>query len=455
MKIHNKITLNKILIGASIIGAMIAAKPSYEFLKEQYHKYHSKHLIEETEESRSRLESMIDSIGIVIGKNKFLLKKTEREDYISIIESAKRKMNCVADTLLKQHHKYLRKEYTTVESSLDEKKRLEQGINIKTVKVIANESTEQLDQIIKTILKKRQSRDAVWDNEKYIKAVLKKPIEIKAEDEDMGIIGPKYSSKVLIKNEKISNMLAILPIELQNSMGINLLSYLPELEHIQTVCSKAISEKATAMYNSAVDKYMRIKPENDRMEWYRPQKGDTIHGQASLDKLSAQQNSIITLIQDGNSRLTALEKYFDILHEQKIVYVSGHEKRSVRFRHTKSELVTSTKIGRDGGLEISTELETKTYYTDGYSFYYTERTITPEGDNTKEIFVGEKDEEDDLFYFNWNYPDEQKVGYITFWKKLHEEKPHVGGDYNLLQPRIMPLGGDCYSSRRGFQIEKQ
>jgi len=89
---------------------------------------------------------------------------------------------------------------------------------------------------------------------------------------------------------------------------------------------------------------------------------------------------VLNLIAEGNALLTRLEDLHRELHSPYYIFVSGHSRKPTTFSHTKI------------GLDSEGDIEITPYTTNGFKFYYDLTTVTPTGQQTEKVFVGEKDQ---------------------------------------------------------------
>jgi hypothetical protein len=285
---------------------------------------------------------------------------------------------------------------------------------------------------------KRSRRDAAVDNEWFLKARLKKPIDptLQEKPEDLQDMPTKFfvmipkSTEEFVKNglaslspEQSSVMPPLWDGRLFNSLGSNLVTHKLALDHIlQFGKTDKIKEKASKMYCGAMDHYIRVREENDRLSvWYKAQLHDGKYSMDDYKKLLSEQEIPLNDIHQGDNLLRALTAYLNELHEQYYVYVSAHRKQSTSFSHLRSRTRTSSRINSQGHSETYTETYWETYYTDGYKYFYTLTTVRPGTKTDEEIYVGEKDST----WFEWEYSTEETVGWVRKWKRLHEDNSMI------------------------------
>ena len=133
-------------------------------------------------------------------------------------------------------------------------------------------------------------------------------------------------------------------------------------------------------------------------------------------------------------RWRKIREYFDELHEQHYVMVTGHDKDLTSFRHTK--LVEIERIDSDGNKKRSWETEVDHEW--GYKFYYILTTVAPGRSTSERVYVGEKE---GIIFNSWNYRRDEQVGFAREWKRLHDDDKNIRT--GLITPRIEPLLADC------------
>jgi hypothetical protein len=294
-----------------------------------------------------------------------------------------------------------------------------------TPKSLAVRYQDELRQKVLNYCKtKLASRDAVIDNEWYLKARLKKPLApgLTERPEDLGKLPEKYYAMIPASDMMLEDGLKQMSVSenggdgnvdsrLNNSMGYELVKSKRLLDHVVSVVTEqSVKDRMLKMYDSAVEAYLQVAPKNKLLLWYRDEKHDGKMSTEEYKKLQEDQVSVIELIQKGDGFLNDLNKYSKELHEQFYVMVSRTSSSPTTFSH--SELAYDF---------FNDDWYIKHYSTSGFKFYYTLTMVTPGGSKDEEVYVGEKDESDTTNYRSWDYRTEEQVGWVRKWKKLHED----------------------------------
>ena len=291
------------------------------------------------------------------------------------------------------------------------------------IKRAAKQEQELRTKVIDYCHRKKNLRDQVVRNEWLLKARLKKPIdsgfverpsELSGVPDDLFAMIPK-------KSKELESGLSGLEPCLNNSLGANLLSHRPILERInRRGKTAAVRTRASALYDGAVVAYKAVQGENDALsDFYRTEQDDGHYSTEDYERLLAAQQVPVGHIQHGDTSLLQLEHYLQELLTQRFVYVSGHSHESRSFRHTR----TVMSIDIDGN-SVSEE---EVYHTDGYAYFYTLTTVTPQGKSSKTVEVGEIDSR----WREWDYEHNEEIGWVREWKRLYEDNSTIASGKNL------------------------
>jgi hypothetical protein len=164
--------------------------------------------------------------------------------------------------------------------------------------------------------------------------------------------------------------------------------------------------------------------------WYRTREHDSKLSKKEYESLKILQQKAISGIHKGDKALAELDALLGELHEQRIVYVSGHEKDMKTF----TELSTSLGFDSEGDPTINTEFVD----VPGWEFYYVLTTVTPQGTSTQRVYVGEEKG----INSSWSYGTDQAVGWVRSWKRLHYDNSAIlSGRKERLNPVLAEQKG--------------
>ena len=415
------------LAAALALGSVI----SFPYAKTAYKRVKARNLVKAAESEFIKFDTTLAKAREVVEVNSYLLVDEEREKPYAEISDSSGKKAGIKEGIAENNKLFEGKKYDDVRTNLDSRFGLKSGRRETLIDVMKREEQE-LKEVMDFCEGKRDMRNEVWANELYLIAKLKSPYkpEEKEKSERLSILPEELFRQIPAWSEELEEKLKIFDKELHNSLGTSLIHSQPFLEHIlKRGRSERVSDNALKIYHDAENSYMQVMPLNDQLLWYRPQKHDGKMPVVSYQELLEKQRKAVGLIKDGDSQLQMLKNYYNELHEQYYVYVSGHDKEHKRFSHTGFRNVT--KYDFDG--DSYTTTETYTYHTNGWKFYYVATKVTPSSQTNETVYVGE---EDGLFS-SWNYENDEEVGFVRAWKKLHDDNSAiVRGRAEALRPAI-------------------
>jgi hypothetical protein len=438
----------KLIIGSVALGLAIAAPTSYPFIKQAYQKYKAESLISQAEQELKTLDKLITDSETEMRNNSFLMTPPEIKALQDQKEETSDRRIDFNDSLSNEKKKFVLKKYASIRDDLDETRVMEKGAKKPTIINLTKAEQKALTyNIINFCKTKRGLRNTVWDNERFLKARLHKPMPYQLETiDDIWIVGDKYFKMVTRKSDELDAKLSLLPDILRNSLGENMEAHRPILDHITNYGRRQqVKDHGSVLFEQAVQAYLKVEPENNKLIWYR----DRIHDGKWLTKkyseLLSQQNPVVNNIHLGDNKLYDLEKYYKEIHQQWIEYVSDQGKNSKSYSHSRTVVEPCTKIDGDGKASMDICTDTEYYSTPGYEFYYTLKRITPSGTSTQTVTVGEKDSEDTLSYRSWDYDSDEQVGYLREWKRLHDDNVGIvkGGIYTRNSVKIEQMPDEC------------
>ncbi|MBP7708686.1 hypothetical protein KA107_03295 [Candidatus Pacearchaeota archaeon] len=411
-----------VLAGALTLGA-IGATPS---VVNAVKKTIAKNLVEEAGTSISRLEDRIALSETTLENNSYLMKGDEEiTPLVREIQDSKSKIDGLNLALERAKANFAGENYKAVRDSLGKKSKI---VNYVSPIIIAQTETGELEQrVIEYCREKKSTRDAIIDNELKIKATLMKAQGLEA-NEDLAMLPEKYKSIVPVLTPELEDGLGKLPAALNNSMGKKYLANEEKYSHImERAITQSARRKAEGFYAAALNFFQRVKPQNDSTLWYRAEKDD---GHLTLEeqrKLLAQQEGVIGLIHSGDNSLTDLSKLHETLHRPYVVYISENRTVGKSFKHFKT---TKKKDGSS---------HTSTYKTQGYEYYYVLNRIDLDGETSSVIKAGEEDSHMSWplgeFIKGWDFPQEQRKGFVREYRPLHSDTVSSGWMGNL-NPKI-------------------
>ncbi|MBI4143990.1 hypothetical protein HY486_01960 [Candidatus Woesearchaeota archaeon] len=384
-----------------------------------YKKWRASQVLEETQQKFAMLEKAVsETQSIIDGARALMIYGSEKDAQYEGISDTRAKLVKLRTELQTQMELFKHQQFDTVRVNLHPTFGLSDGKRETLADRIENEKV-RLRSVSEYCEKRKQLRDEVWDHELYNKARLRKPADPSLAEslDDGGIIPVDLWAYVPKLTKDLEDKLGPLGQELNNSMGKNLIDHQPKLEHIlQKGKTDRVKQKTQTLYDAAMRTYKSVKAKNDGIERYRPSM-DGSYSMEDHERLRNQQQEVVSLIKQGDKLLSQLYDLHEELHKQYFVFVSGHRKTHKTFSHSK--LVPDVHYDADGELVVGTKQ--KSYSTDGYRFFYVVRTVTPDGEREEEVYVGEKDSENSLFYSSWDYGREQEVGWVIEWKQLHND----------------------------------
>lgn len=463
---ENLVSRKSILyVAGALLG--LATAISFPFFNKAYKSYRAETLIKETEKSISDLERKIQVSRERLAENRFLLLQVEADPYDVEITDSSNKIPELKDSLTQASDQFKSKNYDKTRKILDPKFGLKKGESRTTAKIIADSEIKDLEtKVVNPLKDRRLTRDQVVRNEFYLRARLKKPLykiekleELTDMPNDLYQLIPLQSEQLTETLKRISGEMlaektdnADIDARLNNSLGANLVSSLEEREHIlEFGVRDDIKQKALEMFRKARENYLQVKPLNDGLKWYKPNKDDGITPSQETRDLRDKQNRVIEIIHSGDRELNSLHDYFDFLHQQKIVHVSEQTKKSVEFSHSRTAYKPVTRVNSKGHTYTSMQSYQQHYDTDGYKFYYTltAEQLNPQTNLRKsdeQVYVGEKDSDHTHSYRNWDYKKDEQVGYVREYKPLHDDRAYSG--MNRSQLSFRQYSDSCKTSRR-------
>lgn len=401
----------KILCG---IAALLAVVAIVGFSISFYRQYRASCLLEEANKEMSKLKDTINLARSSLKNNFFLMTGPEETDPLDKeIAEVEEAVNGLEAAIASAKSTFSSGKHVEVREALESE-------NSPIRKSISYQDRLR-SKVIQYCNGKRNKRDTTVSNEWFLKARLKKPIDgtFQERPEELQNMPPQFFAMIPKATDELLKGLSSLNAEaggegdprLFNSLGANLLAHRSELEHIEKFGkTETIKEKAREMYRGAVSHYVKVRDANDALSnWYRAEKNDGKYSVDDYQKLLAEQEAPVNDIHQGDNLLQALSNYLSELHEQCYVYVSEHRKKHTEFRHTRSHTSVDSK-GR-------THTTYSSYYTDGYKYYYVLTTVRPGSQTEEEIYVGEIDST----WREWDYSQDEEVGWVRKWKLLHED----------------------------------
>ncbi|MBI2047434.1 hypothetical protein HYT26_04720 [Candidatus Pacearchaeota archaeon] len=367
----------------------------------------------------------------VVEVNSYLLVDEEKEKPYAEISDSDEKKTEIEEDISKNKRAFERKEYDEVRRNLDSRFGLKKGKRETLIDIMQREEQE-LKQVMDFCEGKKNMRNEVWANELYLIARLKSPCkpEEKEKSERLALLPEQLFKQVPVWSLELDEKLRKLDSGLHNNLGVCLVNYQDILEHIiKHGREERVNDNALKIYYSAENAYKQVMPLNDDLLWYRPQKHDGKMPVTSYQELLEKQRRAISLMKNGDNNLQKLQNYYNELHEQYYTYVSAHDKERTEFSHTGMRFVTS--YDSDG--EPDSDLETYTYYTDGWKFYYITTKVAPSSKTTDKVYVGEED----CSTCSWSYNVNEQVGFVRGWKRLHDDNSAIlSGMIDDLKPFI-------------------
>ena len=447
----------KKIIGAGCALALTAGLfTGIPMIKTAYKRYKANDVLKDTEEKRVNLSSKISEAERFLKNNKFLMTGEEEiRPYEIEITHAGENLSLVENTLDAAKKDLAGERYDSVRKVLDEKFDSEQ--NIETPRLIASKEIDLLNQkVIAPINKRRTLRDSAVSNEWYLKARLKSPIRKDVEKEDeLGKIPQEFYEMIPVKSDIFDAEIRKFNPEagfgnidkrIYNSLGSMLIKGKHDLDHILKFSkSERAKTEAEKMFSNAFGSYIVVREMNDKLIWYRDREHDGKFSLNDHQTLVEGQNKAIDKIHYGDNSISDIKNLLDELHQQKYIFVTDQNKRSTSFLHTRLKTRSVTRTDSKGNTHFDTETYPELYHTDGYKFYYTLQTVTPQGSTDEEVYVGEKDSEYNFFYSTWDYNQPQEsVGFVREWKRLHHLKSEkVSGWVKEIRPKIEPMSESC------------
>ncbi|MBI2124179.1 hypothetical protein HYT92_00115 [Candidatus Pacearchaeota archaeon] len=415
------------LAAALALGSVL----SFPYAKTAYKRGKARNLVKAAASEFIKFDTALARAREAVEVNSYLLVDEEREKPYAEISDSGGKRAGIDEGIAENNKLFERKEYDNVRINLDSRFGLKKGRRDTLIDVMKREEQE-LKEAADFCEGKRGMRNEVWANELYLIAKLKSPCkpEEKEKSERLSLLSDELFRQIPAWSEELEEKLKNFDKELHNSLGTSLITYQPILEHILNHGkSERVNDNALKIYHAAENSYKQVMPLNDQLLWYRPQKHDGKMPVISYKELLNKQRKAVGLIKDGDSQLQRLKNYYNELHEQYYVYVSSHGKEHKRFSHTGFRDVT--EYDSDG--EPYTTTEMYTYYTDGWKFYYVATKVTPSSQANETVYVGEKDG----LFSSWNYENDEEVGFVREWKRLHDDNSAiVRGRIEALKPAI-------------------
>lgn len=367
---------------------------------------------------KKKFDVSLENATRSLEERRALLTDEERQMLAGVLASVKEEMSMFGGVLEDASQKYWAGKYDEARAASEA---IEKRISSANEKVVG---------VINFCEQKAELRNAVVQNELYLKARLKKPYDFTtgAElPEELAMIPKGFLSHVPQASEEFAKQLEILELgpEYNNSMGAALVAHRSLLSHIVgAAMRKEIKARACTLFDEARTSYGKVRARNDELpKWYRPSDDGTFTPVMYAD-LKQKQDEVVALIAQGDARLKKLDEYYAFLHQQECVYVWGHAYRRKQFSHTG---LRST-IDADGNVGV----ETYEYWTDGREFFCVVRTATVNGMTESMVRVGEIDDPVAL----WAWSPEQAIGYVQHWKPLHDDLVYTGKLENL-KPQIV------------------
>jgi hypothetical protein len=425
-----------ILIPTAIIAALgLGTVETVPLIKDAYKKHKAQALVTETCGELANLETLIQESNRTITNNTFLMTgPQETAPLFAEIEHASGDLVGIKAEVAKAQKEFDARHYDSVRTQLDNSFGLPKGQTRITPSAEAQQVEQELKaKVIKYCDDKRNSREAAITNEWFLAARLKTPLPAGTQKRPARLaeLPDNFYAMIPVLNPQLEAKLKEFGAEYNNSLGANLANHEWTFYHlVEFGVNDTIKQRAKQFYDAARTVYGTVRPNNDKLTWYRTETHDGKFTLTSYQELLARQNAVITAIHGGDNALQDLDKLFAETHEQYIIMVTDHTRSPTEFSHTRP----TVGVDGDGDVTIGTE----TYYEDGYKFYYTLSTIKPEGQSTESVYVGEAETSG-----WWNYSSDQEVGFVRSWKRLHHDNSDIlSGREEVLHPKLEPMD-DC------------
>ena len=407
MNIGKKIAV----IGSLALASVIASIP----INRAYQKSSARHLLRQTENKFQALESRIKKAELLVNNNSFLFAdKREEETLRRTIEEAKSSSYGISNSLSGNFRLLNTGDYSFVRSNLDSSFGLPKGQTREAPLAIIQYNADNIENVVSLCNNLRKSRDSVIANEFYLKARLRKPLAsaLGESPEDLSGMPLKYLSLIPTLSPFLKSGLENLPLELNNSLGANLIKHLPALDHIlERGKNQRVKEKAQNFYDDAMHSYKKVKTLNDALVWYVSKKHDGTFSQPDYNTLAEKQTQAIDIMHSGDNSLKELDSFNSLLHEQKIEEVISHtSKKGKHYNFFDDKWVNHT------------------------DYYYTVQTSTPNNSSSKSIYAGRTKGLWSLL--GWSYRSNEEIGWIIEYKPLHDDKTYSGWKTQL-KPEIV------------------
>jgi len=439
-----KYLTKKVIIPAALVLALAGGAVSFPYIQTAYKKHKAKNLIVSAEKEFADFRVTLNNAKQIVKNNEFLMTGPEETAPLyAEIKDSESYIEGLEEALSDAKSDFSTKDYDDVRRALDPKFGLKNQTRATPAGIIMREKNDLQQKVINYCNEKRNARNAVVDNEWYLKARLKKPMQpgIIEKTGELAEIPPKFFNMIPVLTPDLEAKLREFNPEqggeinppFYNSMGANLVKHKAILEHIiEFGKTEEIKNRAKNMYFTAFDSYRKVMPLNDELVWYRAEKHDGKYSMESYKDLLARQNKPINFIHKGDNALASLDQYYKELHEQYFIYLSSQTKKDTTFTHIDTDVTTDS----NGNLKTETHLRVEP----GYKFYYILTTVTPAGSKNEEIYVGEEEGA----FASWRYKQDEQVGWVRGWKRLHFDNTSIlSGWQNALNPKIEKLMPEC------------